>query len=119
MEAQRGNLFELGADEFNSLITELGARAWIDSKPYDFSFLDTAVLSDIQWEAKVMERKYRIPYEQHLQLLEREKKLKQISESSVDEEDEELKLQRHLDWYKAATELMEFCDDYIQKAERN
>ena len=86
-----------------------------NGKSYDESIINIELDSKQAWYSKVLEFKYGIPFEQHLEMSLKVEALESKSKRASNTDDEELKTKSHLEWYYAANELVEFEDQYMNK----
>jgi hypothetical protein len=107
--------FSIDQGEYDELLSSLKGRIYINQEYYTLSLTDEIIETKNEWYAKVMEHKLGIPYKRHLELMEREQHLQQLSEEAYEKGDKELGDKLHIQWYHCANELSQFCEEYFNK----
>ena len=107
--------FEIDISEYEEVLEILRTKERRNGKSYDESIIHIELNSKQAWYSKVLEFKYGIPFEKHLEMSLRVEALQSKSREASNTDDEELKSKSHLEWYYAANELVEFEDQYMNK----
>jgi len=107
--------FNIDFSEYEEILEWLKSAKFHNGESYDESIINVELDSKQAWYSKVLEFKFGIPFEKHLEMSLRVDALELKSKEASKTDDEELKDKAHLEWYYAANELNEFEDQFINK----